>query len=184
MQGGEEELFRRAQRGDRAAFDELVRQFNGKVVAVVRCYWSRDADDVVQIVWLAAWNLIENYDRKKAGFGRWLEIIARGKAINERRRRSREKQLIEELAKGPAGALRPGELQEQSIDLEELLADIRACARKLSPRQAQVFHLAYSSEMTNSEIAGVCEIAESRVRGVLAEARKKMARCLARKKRL
>ncbi len=77
----DEELVRQAQRGDRSAFDELVRRFRGVLLAVAeRSVGSRDAaEDVAQDAFLQAFRALPQL-QDPAKFGHWLCVIARCRA--------------------------------------------------------------------------------------------------------
>ena len=71
-----------ARRGDESAFrmlyDRYVRMIHGLLLARVP---HSDVDDLVQEVFLAAWNRLEAL-RDPAAFGGWLSMIARNRATD------------------------------------------------------------------------------------------------------
>jgi RNA polymerase sigma-70 factor (ECF subfamily) len=77
------ELVGRAQRGDSAAFDLLVRKYQHRIVALVGRYvhdWS-EAQDVAQETFLRAYRAMANF-RGDAQFYTWLHRIAVNTAKN------------------------------------------------------------------------------------------------------
>jgi RNA polymerase sigma-70 factor (ECF subfamily) len=90
-----------ARRGDRDAFAAIYERFARAVHAVVlaRVRWS-DAPDVVQDVFLVAWQRLPSV-RDPAAFPGWLMMIARNRATDQlRRERPRDEPV--EIAVAPA----------------------------------------------------------------------------------
>ncbi|MGE5636909.1 MAG: RNA polymerase sigma factor [Nocardioidaceae bacterium] len=79
-------LVRAAARGDRPAWNALVREFSGLVWAVARAHGlgQADAADVSQTTWL---RLVEHFDRinDPERLGAWLATTARREALRVRR---------------------------------------------------------------------------------------------------
>ena len=73
----ERELVRRAQRGDREAYEELVRTHQQRVLAVVGGILRQreDVEDVAQQVLVKAYFSLKRFDQRSA-FGTWLYKIA------------------------------------------------------------------------------------------------------------
>ena len=88
----DEALVARAQRGDRDAFDELVRRHRDRVYAVVLRLTRNpsDAEDALQDAFLNAYRALHRFDRR-ARFSTWLHRIATNAAFDviSRRRTSR-----------------------------------------------------------------------------------------------
>jgi len=76
-------LVKRVQRGDRAAFDLLVRKYQTRIAALVGRYihdWS-ECQDVTQDTFVRAWKALANF-RGDAQFYTWLYRIAVNTAKN------------------------------------------------------------------------------------------------------
>lgn len=90
----DEALVRAAQRGDRAAMDELLRRHYDRVRAVCRriAGSTRDADDAAQEAMI---RIVRNLDRfdGRSSFGTWAYRIATNAAIDELRKRGRRPAL-------------------------------------------------------------------------------------------
>jgi RNA polymerase sigma-70 factor, ECF subfamily len=86
----EAELVRRAQRGDQAAFGELVRHHYSavfrRVAAILRN--EQDAKEVCQDIWLTVWENLNSF-RGDSRFSTWVFPIATRKAIDRLRKRRR-----------------------------------------------------------------------------------------------
>ncbi len=79
----DEELVRRVQRGDAAAFDLLVRKYQHRIAALIGRYvadWS-EVQDVAQETFIRAYRAIGNF-RGDAQFYTWLHRIAVNTAKN------------------------------------------------------------------------------------------------------
>ena len=94
--GPERELVERAQRGDRAAFEELVRLHQKRVFAIVSGVLRRreDIEDVAQQVFLKVFLSLRRFNQRSA-FSTWLYKVA----VNECRdylRKKRARPLVYE----------------------------------------------------------------------------------------
>lgn len=79
----DQELVRRVQRGDAAAFDLLVRKYQHRIAGLISRYiadWS-EVQDVAQETFVRAWRAIGNF-RGDAQFYTWLHRIAVNTAKN------------------------------------------------------------------------------------------------------
>jgi len=130
----EKALVRRAQRGDVAAYEELLRTHQQRIFAVVGgILWRReDIEDVAQQVFVKAYFSLKRFDLRSA-FGTWLYKIA----VNEcwdylRKKRVRrlvyeadlsEEQLrqLEATANQPGGAQKSPEDAERRAEQRDLL---------------------------------------------------------------
>jgi RNA polymerase sigma-70 factor (ECF subfamily) len=75
-------LAKAAQRGDESAFGELYERYARMIHGLLLARVPRvDVDDLVQDVFLTAWNRLSSL-REPSAFGGWLAIIARNRAID------------------------------------------------------------------------------------------------------
>ena len=99
-------LARAAQRGDQSAFGELYQRYarviHGLLLARVP---QIDVDDLVQDVFLTAWNRLGAL-REPAAFGGWLAMIARNRAVDFHRRPPEAVELPDDLTAHDATAER------------------------------------------------------------------------------
>jgi len=101
----EHRLVRRAQRGDSAAFAELVRLNQDRIYGLaLRMVGADAAEDLAQQTFIKAWQALGRFDGK-AGFGTWLYRIAINACLDHLRRRDRARPLPLEEATwaGPDG---------------------------------------------------------------------------------
>jgi RNA polymerase sigma-70 factor (ECF subfamily) len=75
----------KAQEGDRAAFDQLVRKYQGKLLRVLSrmTYDQADAQDIVQETFIRAYRALPSF-RREASFYTWLFRIGINSARNHR----------------------------------------------------------------------------------------------------
>lgn len=123
--GTDEELVRRAQRGDRAAFDELVVRHRARVYAVALRLTrnAADAEDALQDTFLNAYRALGGFGGR-ARVSTWLYRIAANAAYDVINRRHGRDQALDDGAYEPAA---PGDSFAQSAQrqvLEQALATL------------------------------------------------------------
>lgn len=97
--GEELALIDRLRAGDAAAFEELVRRYGGRLLAVARRFVSTDADanDILQDAFLAAFRAIESFNGG-ARLSTWLHrIVVNAALMRLRTKRRRPEESIDEL---------------------------------------------------------------------------------------
>lgn len=102
-------------RGDEAAFEELVRTYGGRLLAVTRRYLQSedDARDAVQDAFLSAFRSLDRFEGQ-ARLSTWLHRIAVNAALMKlRTRRRKPERSIEELL---PGFLEDGHLAQQTAE--------------------------------------------------------------------
>src|SRR5687768_7886119 len=98
VQEPDPQVVRAARSGDRDAFGSLVRHCQGDVWRLV-FHLVRDeavADDVTQDAFVRAYRFLSNY-RADSKFSTWMYSIARNCAMDELRRKSRRRKVMERL---------------------------------------------------------------------------------------
>ena len=167
----EELLVRRAQTGDRGAFEELVRRHADRLYAVVlRFVADREAaEEVIQETFLRAWRGIGRFEHR-ARFFTWLYRIG----INEAKRRgerepaSRTVSLDEEpILEAPDWSQAPEARAEQS-DLRRVLEE---SIRALPIEYRAPVILRDVEGLSTEEAAEVMELSEAAFKSRLHRAR-------------
>lgn len=127
-----------------AAFEPELRRF------VARKVRPEAVDDVLQEVWLAAWQALPKYDRR-AKFRTWIYAICLHKCHDHYRVQRSEARLVP-LDAGPIFDERPSveHAVVQADTVERLLAG-------LDETQREVIELYYYAQLTLAEIATVLE---------------------------
>ncbi len=173
------ELIRRAKRGDREAFGELVRRYQKRIYALCfRMGGSHDAaDDLTQEAFIKAFTAMETFDESYP-FAAWILRIASNNAINWIKRQKFQvagevgDEIIDHQTTTRADD--PYEkLSEQEID-----ARYQAALNALPAEFKEVFVLRMHEELSYEEIAARLRISVGTVMSRLHRARKRMAEAL------
>jgi RNA polymerase sigma-70 factor, ECF subfamily len=165
------DLVARAQDGDAAAFERLVKRHlraaHGVALAVLG--ESADADDAVQDAFLSAMEHLDGcWPADK--FRPWLMTIVRNRALDmQRRRRVRSATALEE-ATAASGAPSPLELAER----DDLNGRLAAAIGTLTTTQREVLMMHDVQGWKHADIAGLLGLAESTVRVHLLHARRRL----------
>jgi len=113
-------LVEAAAAGDRDAFDELVRRYQGVIVGLARSMTagSVDAEDIAQEVFVRAWRSLRGF-RGDSTFRTWLHQIALNVVRSHHGRLSRLRRMIQAPPEDQAADSDPIETAADRLDLEE-----------------------------------------------------------------
>jgi RNA polymerase sigma-70 factor, ECF subfamily len=144
-------------RGDRDAFEELFRQFQGEVFRwVMRIVRDRGiAEDLTVESFWKMYRAHARFDPAKP-FGAWARRIATNLALDHLRRTKRETALVAE----PVDV---GSRGNPAIQ-REMRAEIVAAFEKLAPKLRVVARLSLIEEVPHREIAEALGISEAAMR--------------------
>jgi len=111
----DESLAAKAQQGDRAAFECLVRRHQDGLYRLVRRYvgHSADASDLLQDTFIAAWEALHRYDSGRPWLP-WLRTIALNKCRDFGRRQTFRRWLMRSYAADPSTALPTPETDDEA----------------------------------------------------------------------
>ncbi len=142
----ESELIARCRRGDRAAFEELMRIHLDRVAGVARKFLGdeHEALDVAQEVFVAAHRILPTW-REDAQLFTWLYRTTVN--LCSKRLRSRRKVLT------AGNSAEPRATRADPAQRAELAAAIEEALGSLSDRQREVFVLCHEQGVPLSEIA-------------------------------
>lgn len=146
----EKALIKKCQRGDRQAFDELIRLYYDYVYGFLLKSSGDEplTEDLTQETFLKMIKSIEKYDPGgSAGFGTWLITIARNCLIDYLRRNRVITDNIDLLSIEDSGSV--ADEVERKLQYEELLAELNS----LPPEQRLAIRLKYVEDMTLAQIA-------------------------------
>jgi len=163
----EKDLVLAAQRGEQAAFSELVRRHQRRAYAVARAIVinHEDAEDAVQEAFLHAYRAIDRFLPDQA-FGAWLHRIVANAALDAtRRRKVRDADELPETVASPFKD--PAEKSELRQRLTEALAT-------LPDRQRAVIVLHDVEGYKHAEIGKMLDIPEGTARSDLHYARSQL----------
>ncbi len=171
----EQDIIRRAQKGDSEAFRTLVEGYQTQVYRLAaRMCGESAADDVTQEAFVAAWRALPSF-RGDCRFSTWLYRLTTNAAIDLLRREKRHRNAddITELELSDDG-LSPQELAEQGETQEA----VRRALGQLSEEHRQVLLLRYMQELDYGEIADALEISEGTVKSRISRAKGRLRELL------
>ena len=173
----EQELIRRAQRGDGEAFRQLVEAYQTQVYRLALRMCGGDAalaEDAAQEAFLAAWRGLPRF-RGDSRFSTWLYRLTTNAAIDWLRREKRHRGMddVTELELPDDG---PGP-QDQAEQAEAQQA-VRRALGQLSEEHRQVLLLRYMQELDYAEIAAALEISEGTVKSRISRAKMRLRELL------
>lgn len=184
----ERDLVRRARKGDRDAFADIVRCHQRRVYGAALRMTRRHevADDIVQETFLRAFRSLNGFDEDRP-LGPWLSKIAVNLSINHLKGPTRREQALytEDTPDGPwePGSLPDGAPVEtnplRSLQSERFAEALDAAVERLAPEQRAVFLLKVVEGMRYEDIAKALEISPGTVMSRLSRARAKLKLALA-----
>ena len=180
----EQHLLEQAQRGDQAAFGELVQLYEKKVYALTlrMCKNPDDAAEAAQEAFLAAWQGLKFF-RGESSFSTWLYRLASNASVDLLRREQRHRGAAgpslndeETYADVPSDAPDPQTLAERG----ELRQQIEAGLRAMTPEHREVLILREMHQLSYDEIARVLSLDTGTVKSRISRARKQLRNFLLR----
>ena len=180
----DDELIRAAQKGDRQAFDALVRRYDRSVLRLALHVLGneQDAQDVHQEAFLKAYRYLSNF-RFECSFYTWLYRIVTNLCLDQlRRRKSRredpstaldsageEMDLLANLSDGRASANPARELERKTMN-----AAIQEALNELTPRERTVFELKHYQGLKLRTIGEMLSTTEETAKNTLFRATRKL----------
>ena len=170
--------------GDEWAFETMIRQFGGRLLAVARRLTRNDEDarDVVQSAYLSAFRGLSEFEGA-CQLSTWLHRIVVNTALMRRRSRRREPEASIDILLPTFQA--DGHHVEQFSDSEmradrlleqkETRAIIRACIRRLPVNYREVLTLRDIEELSTQEVAAALSMTPSVVKLRLHRARQALS---------
>jgi RNA polymerase sigma-70 factor (ECF subfamily) len=182
------ELIRAAQQGDRAAFEELVRQYDQPVLrlALHLTGSEHEAKDIYQEAFLKAYRNLGSF-RFECSFYTWMYRIVSNLCMDYLRRKQVRKEdsgvrvnsegeetdLLEQLPDERAGAS-----PEQDLLSRELGQRIAKALTKLSPRERMVFEMKHYQGLKLRTIGEALNTTEDTAKNTLFRATQKLRSAL------
>jgi RNA polymerase sigma-70 factor (ECF subfamily) len=166
------------QRGDREAFEAIVKLYAPRALSAARNL-VRDAalaEDAAQDAFVRAYRAIRRF-RRDEPFYPWFYRILRNSCLTTLRRRGRRMPSLDaENAPPPAG---PPVDPAATLAREELRAAVRAAMERLSEPHREILHLSHFEELSYKEIAACLDIPLGTVMSRLWAARQALRKVLA-----
>jgi RNA polymerase sigma-70 factor, ECF subfamily len=178
------ELIRQAQRGDRVAFETLVRQYDQAVLRLAFHLTGseQDAQDIYQEAFLKAYRHVGNF-RFECSFYTWIYRIVTNLCLDHMRRRKtrREDSAVVTDSDGEEYSLidnvadvRAGANPERDLMRRELGSKIGAALEKLTPRERMVFELKHYQGLKLRTIGEMLNTTEETAKNTLFRATQKL----------
>lgn len=185
----DDELIRAAQKGDRSAFDALVRRHDRSVLrlALHMLGNEQDAQDVHQDAFIKAYRHLSNF-RFECSFYTWLYRIVTNLCLDQLRRRKSRKEdpstvmdaageemdLMANLQDDRATANPARELERKNMN-----AAIKSALDSLTPRERTVFELKHYQGLKLRTIGEMLSTTEETAKNTLFRATRKLRAKLA-----
>lgn len=160
----------------RSAFAQVVQLYSKQIYWQIRrmVYSHEDTDDLVQNVFIKAWEAIDGF-RGEAKVSTWLYRIALYEALN----------FLKKLRQEQEHRMMPGEEGEAEYLMERLTADeyfdadatelrLQQAILSLPPKQQLVFRLRYYDEMPYDQMASLTGTSEGALKASYHHAAKKV----------
>jgi RNA polymerase sigma-70 factor, ECF subfamily len=149
------ELLRRVATGDPEALAELYDSLSGVLfsTAVHILGDSREAEEVIQDVFVQIWTRAGTFDVVLGAPFHWTLSITRHRCIDYLRARQRRSRLLDEATHATEILALPAASSAHNELSGEELANVRAAVKELPPDQRQAIELAFFGGMTHQEIA-------------------------------
>ena len=172
----ERKVVEAAQRGDRRAFEVLVRYYQPKILRTIYHLLGdeNESDDVAQEVWVRVYRSLPTF-RRECRFSTWLYRITANEALTALKRLQQQRKRVvdhplEELphADGKPNARRILEGQEMGNQFQEAFAE-------LPEKQKMVVTLVVFEELPHAEVGKILGMAEKTVSWHLFKAREFLA---------
>ncbi|HKS97050.1 MAG TPA: sigma-70 family RNA polymerase sigma factor [Terriglobia bacterium] len=187
VEADERELIRRAQRGDRAAFDALVRLYDHEVLrlALKLVGSPEEAQDLYQEAFLKVYRSLALF-RFDSRFSTWLYRVVMNVCLDHLRRQKGRSEV--QPPANPESDTeyfqtvaddRPGLNPERSLKGREIAGRIQSALQGLNPRERMVFELRHYQGMKLRAIGELCGTTEETAKNCLFRATQKLRVALA-----
>lgn len=134
---------------------------------------KHDAEEVTLNVYRYVWHSAATYDRGRGNVLSWILLLARTRALDYLRARTRLTQRAEPLL-WPDSLPAPGD-PEQRLALDQLQRQVRRALDELTPDQRRAIELVYFDGVTHMEAAALLAVPlgtlKGRVRAALSRLR-------------
>jgi RNA polymerase sigma-70 factor, ECF subfamily len=178
------ELLRRIGDGDRSAFGSFYDQYSGLLfsVAVKILNDAKEAEDVLQEVFMQIWNKADAYDPLLGKPASWAVTLTRNKAIDRIRASNRRSKLLEQATVEANVAADHFPSANEKLHGRENAQMIRSVVAALPLDQRRAIEMAFFSGLTQDEIAKNLNeplgTIKARIRRGMLKLREKLEGCL------
>ncbi len=142
---------------DRPPFEDLYREFLGRIYAYVRSQvgTSADAEDITAQVFMNAYQAYDRFEPRHTTPAAWLFRIARNATLDHFRAQGRRDRLRRTIQQQPVAEADPAGQAEERIQYEALLTQVA----RLPERQRDAISLRHSG-LTFEEVGQLMDCSE------------------------
>ena len=170
-------IVHRAQRGDTAAFGQLVEAYQGQVyrLALHMGLSPADAEEASQDAFIAAWKGLPRF-RGDSRFSTWLYQLSTHAAIDllRREKKYRNNTDIEDTVLVDAAS------PQETVEKQETADAVQAALQALSPQAREILLLRYQAELGYEEIGAVLGLPSGTVKSRINRAKTQLKEVLLR----
>ena len=163
----DEQVIEQVRRGDRAAYEIIVRRYNQHLFRVTRSILQNDdaAQDAVQETWIAVWFRLDRF-KPGTGFGAWLTRIAINEALMIRRKNRRHDQQRDAGDISEKIHIKQVEISEpaEAVLREEFIRLVEKAVDRLPDEFRTVFVLRAVQQLSVKETASCLDIKTATVK--------------------
>ena len=162
------DLLERCRKGDQSAYQIVVKRFQNKALDLAKALTGDKhlAQDAVQEAFLTAFCRL-NQLREPAAFVGWFRQIVRTEALRIARKKSKNKDKIDDYQSNQLSPL-------EKIELVELRENIHEALSGLSKSNRETAELFYLDEQSCAEVAHVLNVPTGTVKRRLYDSRQKL----------
>lgn len=179
------QLILNAQKGDVAAFEELVYRYDRHVLNIAKSFRNNedDAKDIYQEVFIRVFRGLKNF-QFKSEFSTWLYRITTNVCISYQRSRKNFESIDKEISGGDedsttfADNIKSDSITDNAAVGSDIAKHINKALDTLPPQQKMAFTLKFYQEYKIKEIAEIMQCNEGTIKRYLFTATNKMRELL------
>lgn len=140
---------------DRAAFGQIYDRYAGLLfsVALRVLRHDKDAEDVVQEVFLQIWNKAASYDSSLGQPSSWFVTMVRHRAIDRLRSVRRHYEVVHEISEAPDLSANDSTAWLPEVEGAERSIAVKSALQQLPAEQRESIEFAFFGGLTHEEIA-------------------------------
>ena len=175
----EQEWVAAARLGDQGAFEELVRLYEKRVLALTQrmCRNPEDAAEAAQEAFFAVWQGLKDF-RGESSFSTWLYRLASNACVDLLRREGRQRAVSLDDGELKLDAPAPIPTPQEEAERRELRERIEEGLQALPPEYRAVLVLREIHQLRYEEIAGALGLDMGTVKSRISRGRKRLRRFL------
>ncbi len=154
------EVIDAARRGDPSAVQELWRTYQPQLLRFLGARGASDPEDIASQVWIDVGRTLGHFVGDGVAFQRWIFTIARNRSVDETRRRSRRREVLDDQRFELEAASTEPDAVERSGSLEWAIGTVR----KLPTSMAEAVMLRVVLDLPIADVAAMTGQSEGNVR--------------------